>query len=380
MSSMNKRLIKEIRDLYTTQNSKSLLENDYIIHYDDENLQKIQVLIKPPKDSVYRHKFIRLDIDVPDNYPHSPPDVTFVNYDGTRIHPNMYENGKCCATILNTWGESKYEKWTSSMGIETVILTFHSFLDNNPYIYEPGNRDDPEYTVYVKYQSWITCLIKYLQNDEVEIFKEYIHNYLLMNVGDIFNELLELRDIYPFGYYYTKCFEIDNYIINYNTIIDTLQNFYNFMDFTVHDIENINFIEFCNKEYKCNICYDTDDQIQKEFNILIQKHDETKVDNHLFYKLNCPHKFHRKCLIEHIENNNSVCPMCRHDISDYEIQELHCISDLDLYEMKEQVTINKEIILNDPELWIINPLTKRRVKKGGRTYKHLVSNGIIEDD
>ena len=112
---MNKRLLKELIQLVNEQNSKPFLENDYLIYFDDSNISKISSIIKGPYDSLYRHKFIRLDFEIPDNYPHSPPKVTFVNHDGVRIHPNMYENGQCCATILNTWGSSIYEKWTSSI-------------------------------------------------------------------------------------------------------------------------------------------------------------------------------------------------------------------------------------------------------------------------
>jgi hypothetical protein len=75
-----------------------------IIHY---VMRIIHSIIKCPQDSVYRHKFIRLDLTIPSNYPYEPPQVSFVNYDGVRIHPNMYESGKCCSTILNTWGDSE---------------------------------------------------------------------------------------------------------------------------------------------------------------------------------------------------------------------------------------------------------------------------------
>ena len=185
----NRRFLKEIRQLYVQQSQRELLDNDYLIHYNETDINRLHAIIRAPSDSVYKHKFVRLDLKIPDNYPHSPPEVTFVNYDGVRIHPNMYENGKCCATILNTWGDSKFEKWTSSMGIETILLTFHSFLDNNPYMYEPGGRDDPSYTVYVMYQSWVSCLIRYLQQEKIETFNNFIHNYMMVNIDSIFIDL-----------------------------------------------------------------------------------------------------------------------------------------------------------------------------------------------
>lgn len=346
---VNKRLLKEIRELYIQQNQKALLDNDYIIYYDDMNINKVYAIIRAPYDSVYRHRFIRLNITISDNYPYSPPDVTFVNYSCVRIHPNMYENGKCCATILNTWGDDVYEKWTSSMGIETILLTFHSFLDNNPYMYEPGGRDDTTYTDYVKHESWYSCLIVYLQNETVDIFTQFMHNYLMMNIEEIFRDLYLLKEEYPTGYYNCRCFEIDNYIIDYDKIIIKLQNSYNYIDYIERkyddDIILESFDEFINKEYICNICFDTNEN---------ENNNISESDNNII-KLSCNHSFHERCLYNHVKQNHKLCSMCRNVISDNEINKL--------FKKFE---------------WIINPLTKRRIKVGGKTYLYLKDNGHID--
>jgi ubiquitin-protein ligase len=341
----NKRLLKEIRELYIQQNQKNLLDNNYLIYYDELNINKVYAIIKAPYDSIYRHKFVRLNITIPNNYPYSPPEVTFINYNSVRIHPNMYENGKCCATILNTWGDNIYEKWTSSMGIETILLTFHSFLDNNPYMYEPGGRDDETYTDYVKHESWYSCLMVYLQNETVEIFNQYMHNYLMLNIDEIFKDLQILKINYPTGYYNCRCFEIDNYIINYDKIIISLQNSYNYIDYIERKYGNDNdidqnllesFDDFINKEYDCNICFDTN-----------------QTDNDIV-NLSCNHCFHESCLYSHIKQNQKLCSMCRKEILDDEINKLF-----------------KKIE------WVINPLTKRRIKIGGKTYIELKDNGYF---
>ena len=272
---------------------------------------------------------------------------TFINHDNIRIHPNMYQDGKCCSTILNTW-PSENEKWTSSMGIETILLTFHSFLDNNPYTYEPGGRDDPSYTIYVQHQSWITCLIRYLQYEKIDTFKEYMYNYLLLNIDSIFTELSQLNEMYPRGYYNTNCFEIENYIIDYKTISEKLQDYYNYIYFTENneDVdldEEFTFEMFLNKDFTCSICFDTNENT-------------TESEDHII--LECKHKFHKTCLKTHVEINNKICPMCRKNIEN---------------EIVEEKTENEWII--NP--WIINPLTKRRVKIGSRTYKYLKENNVI---
>ena len=352
----NKRFLKEIQRLYLQQSQKELLENDYLIRYDETNINKLYAIIKAPHDSVYRHKFIRLDFTIPDNYPHSPPAVTFVNYDGVRIHPNMYENGKCCATILNTWGDNIFEKWTSSMGIETILLTFHSFLDNNPYMYEPGDRDDSSYTVYVLYQSWISCLIRYLQNERDEMFINFIHTYMLTHIDEIFSDLRNLSVIYPCAYYNTRCFEIERFLVDYERLSLTLQNYYNYIDFTENfksDDTQISFNDFMNTEYDCCICYDTIEQNENA----IEQNETQRVRGNLFRLKNCKHLFHKNCLEKHIETNNRLCPMCRTELEENELEEN------ELVEPKDE--------------WMINPSTKRRIKIGGKTWNYLKNSGVL---
>ena len=337
---MNKRFLKEIKTLYLEQSQKPLLENDYLIYHDENDINILHTIIKAPRDSVYRHKFIRLDFKIPDDYPHSPPKVTFINYDSVRIHPNMYEDGKCCSTILNTW-PSENEKWTSSMGIETILLTFHSFLDNNPYTYEPGGRDDQSYSVYVRFQSWITLLIRYLQYEKIESFRQFIYSYLLSNIDPIFSELNECKEIYNRGYYYTRCFNIEYYQIDYNAVSEKLQDYYNYIDFSEITEEEITFEMFLNKEFNCSICFDTfNEEQQGTFN------------ENEFINLECTHQFHKSCLNQHTENNGEICPMCRTGIN--------------LIQQREQ---------ND--IWMTNPLTKRKIKIGGKTYTELKKLKLI---
>lgn len=345
---MNKRLQKEIITLYTQQALKPLLENDYLIHYSESD-GKVSAIVKPHRDSVYKHKFIRFDFEIPDTYPNSPPVLTFLNYDNVRIHPNLYENGKCCSTILNTWPGNN-DEWTSSMGIETILLTFQSFLDNNPYTYEPGGRDDPSYTVYVKHQSWWTCLIKYLENETIQSFKNYMQTYLICNASEIFEDLDDFEDTFPYGHYYTRCFEIEWFTIDYDRIKDYLQYYCNYMDYVdcIEDkLDNCDELsrgykfdkDYKAKKYGCSICFDT-------------------IQNMTHQKLSCAHEFHKKCLTGHVKHNTKVCPMCRTNLSE---------SDLEI--------LNNET-KSDTE-WIINPESNRKVKVGSRTWNYLKEYGII---
>jgi ubiquitin-protein ligase len=289
------------------QNSKNLLDNDFIIS-PDSNFDCVKVLIKCPSDSLYRHKFVRLDIDIPENYPHSPPNVYFINHDFARIHPNMYENGKCCATILNTWGDKIDEKWTSSMSIESIIVGFASLFDNDPYAHEPGNMGDKTYDTYVLYHSWYTCLLEYTSNEYDELFYRYINEYLQKNIGYILHDIDLLDYMYPPGVYRTMCYEIDEYMLNYKVVRSNILECYNYYRTTTSSQEQLVQVDTVQastseEEYSCSVCYDT-----------------SCIDDFCI-KLSCSHEFHIPCVEKHVITNHPLCPLCRIPItvSDYKV-------------------------------------------------------------
>jgi ubiquitin-protein ligase len=326
----NKRLLKEINTLYSQQyNKPDILDNDYLVYLNESNTNIVHAIIKAPHDSVYRHKFIRLDFEIPGDYPHSPPTVTFINKDYVRIHPNMYEDGKCCATILNTW-PSNNEKWTSSMGIETILIMFHSFLDNEPYTYEPGGRDEPTYTEYVLHQSWKTCLFDYLNDsNQPDLFVNFMQKYIITNINTIYRDIYSLLSIYPLDYYETACFEIDLFLINYSRVIDLIEYHYGKIIMDYNETDHLNENEPLNVNldhtHDCDICFDTLDISSKTI------------------QLKCSHKFHVVCIENHSKLNGNVCSICRQEIA------------FDQY--------------------VINPETNRKIKVGGKIYNMLIDLG-----
>ena len=361
---MSKRLYKELKDLILQQESKPLLENDYLIYFEDHNIRKVHAIIKGNDDSVYRHKFIRFIIDIPDDYPFVPPIVTFVNYDGVRIHPTLYEDGRTCSTILNTW-PSDNEKWCSSFCIETILLMFQSFLDNNPYTHEPGGRDNDTYTDFVLHQTWQTCLIRYIYDENIpDLFLYYINEYLLKNMNEIFNELYILHLKYPDDIYTTTCFYIYDYNMHYSNIIYVLENYCNEYLLKQQDHSELDHDELDQYELdKDELDHDELNQDELDQDELDQheldqheldqheldqhelnQHDlgkdeldqdlqneqyngnieniehihfncnicyDTSLDDINYIKLECNHTFHEYCIKRHVLYNGQNCSFCR---------------------------------------------------------------------
>ncbi|PKA54433.1 putative ubiquitin-conjugating enzyme E2 23 [Apostasia shenzhenica] len=79
------------------------------------------------------------DVCFQHDYPHSPPKVHFRST-GLRLNPNLYESGRVCLSILNTWFGRKDEKWNPKMStILQVLVSIQGLvLNEKPYFNEPA--------------------------------------------------------------------------------------------------------------------------------------------------------------------------------------------------------------------------------------------------
>lgn len=84
--------------------------------------------------------FFRAIMSFPESYPHSPPALTFQT--PIPFHPNIYEDGKLCISILHAPGEDIFgyedasERWSPVQSPETILLStitlFHNPNDESP--------------------------------------------------------------------------------------------------------------------------------------------------------------------------------------------------------------------------------------------------------
>lgn len=132
MATLAKRVPKEIA---AAQNETMQAAGIYYWSHEGD-MKKGRALIIGPEDTPYAFCPLLFDILLPDDYPFSPPKVTFMTNDGaTRFHPNLYSVGKVCLSILGTWSGPS---WASTMSISTVLSSIQSLLDSNPITNEPG--------------------------------------------------------------------------------------------------------------------------------------------------------------------------------------------------------------------------------------------------
>lgn len=156
-----KRIVSDIKQI-----KKNPLHSEGVYYeHDEENVLKGYALVIGPEDTPYAYGHYFFIFDFPNDYPHSPPVVTFHNWgDNIRFNPNLYRTGKVCLSILNTW---KGEGWTSCQSLTTILLTLCTVLNEYPLINEPGITMKQEEAVN-NYNN----IISY-KNIELSIFKCY---------------------------------------------------------------------------------------------------------------------------------------------------------------------------------------------------------------
>ena len=119
MSISLNRLNKELKE-YNKQNNSSDIK--LYLRDDSTNIYNWEAIIRGPPDTPYsKGKFV-IKIDVPQEYPISPPKCKFI----TKIfHPNIhFETGEICFELFLK------DKWTPTLTIESVCRALIDLLSN----------------------------------------------------------------------------------------------------------------------------------------------------------------------------------------------------------------------------------------------------------
>ncbi|CAD6186284.1 unnamed protein product [Caenorhabditis auriculariae] len=123
----------------------------FTINVNEDNLFLWTVGIYGAPKTIYQGGYFKAHIRFPTNYPYSPPTVKFLN---KVWHPNVYENGDLCISILHApiddphSGELPCERWNPTQNVRTILLSVISLL-NEPNTSSPANVD-----ASVMYRKW----------------------------------------------------------------------------------------------------------------------------------------------------------------------------------------------------------------------------------
>ncbi|KAI3960632.1 hypothetical protein MKX01_003806 [Papaver californicum] len=117
---------------------KNLPGTIYVRVYEDR-MDLIRAVIVGAYGTPYQDGLFVFDFHLPPEYPQVPPSV-YYHSGGWRINPNLYEEGKVCLSLLNTWTGRGNEVWDpSSSSILQVLVSLQGLvLNSRPYFNEAG--------------------------------------------------------------------------------------------------------------------------------------------------------------------------------------------------------------------------------------------------
>jgi len=120
----------------------------------DDNIYHWEVVILPPEGTLYEGGVYKAELVFSERYPDQPPKMKFIGV--IPWHPNIYDNGLVCISILHPPGDDEYgyesssERWLPVHSVTTILLSVLS-LFSDPNDKSPANpqaakewRDDRE--------------------------------------------------------------------------------------------------------------------------------------------------------------------------------------------------------------------------------------------
>lgn len=106
----------------------------------ETSIDTLTVLIAGPAGTPYAHGVYEFHVVLPTDYPNSAPKVVFSSY-GTRIHPNLYDTGRVCLSLLGTWDGHGTQNWNAQhSNLLQLIVSLQGLVIglNEPYYNEAG--------------------------------------------------------------------------------------------------------------------------------------------------------------------------------------------------------------------------------------------------
>ncbi|KDP20972.1 hypothetical protein JCGZ_21443 [Jatropha curcas] len=129
--------LKKVQQEWSTL-EKDLPESIYVRIY-EERMDLLRAAIVGAPGTPYHDGVFFFDIYFPPEYPLEPP-LVYYHSGGLRVNPNLYESGKICLSLLNTWTGTGTEVWNpESSNILQVLLSLQALvLNEKPYFNEAG--------------------------------------------------------------------------------------------------------------------------------------------------------------------------------------------------------------------------------------------------
>lgn len=137
-----RRLVKEF-EMTNNEKDQGLSAEFVKTPEGSELLDQWDIYIDGQPGTLYEGYRLHAKMTFPSQYPYEPPSFVFIS---NIFHPNVYDDGKVCISILQTDQDEIIDNeianctWTPGLNVRTVCISIISLL-NEPNIFSPANID-----------------------------------------------------------------------------------------------------------------------------------------------------------------------------------------------------------------------------------------------
>ncbi|KAK9938114.1 hypothetical protein M0R45_014871 [Rubus argutus] len=105
----------------------------------ETRMDLLRAVIIGAEGTPYHDGLFFFDVVFPSAYPKVPP-LVYYHSGGLRLNPNLYDTGKVCLSLLNTWTGGKKEMWIPGMStmLQVLVSIQGLILNTEPYFNEPA--------------------------------------------------------------------------------------------------------------------------------------------------------------------------------------------------------------------------------------------------
>ncbi|CAF1366021.1 unnamed protein product, partial [Rotaria sordida] len=153
------------------------------VRSDENRMDIMKILITGLDGTPYSNGCFIFDVYFPNQYPTTPPSINLETTGNhtVRFNPNLYNDGKVCLSILNTWHGRPEEKWNATSTFLQVLVSIQSLIFvPESYFNEPGyerTRDTAtgtaqslEYDANIRQATVRWAMLEQLRNPPVFLF------------------------------------------------------------------------------------------------------------------------------------------------------------------------------------------------------------------
>ena len=168
------------------------------VRTDENRMDIMKVLITGPDGTPYSNGCFIFDVYFPNEYPTSPPSINLETTGNhtVRFNPNLYNDGKVCLSILNTWHGRPEEKWNATSTFLQVLVSIQSLIFvPEPYFNEPGyertrgtatgTSQSLEYDANIRQATVRWAMLEQLRNPPV-VFADVIRRHFFLKRSKTF--------------------------------------------------------------------------------------------------------------------------------------------------------------------------------------------------